>query len=156
MENPTEGLVLLVPFDVDELSQDVLSAVMKLARRLGAAVIPIHVYTLPHYGYPGTNPLLTPDFIDRVTAAAQDEAERVAAAKGAPTPLVREGDPATEILRAAEELRPAMIVMGTHGRRGLSHLFLGSVAERVIRESRVSVLTLRFPDEAAGAFGEQR
>ena len=156
MENPTEGLVLLVPFDVDELSQDVLGAAMKLARRLEAAVIPLHVYTLPRYGYPGTNPALTPDFIERVTAAAQAEAERVAAMRCAPPPLVREGDPAPEILRAAEELRPAMIVMGTHGRRGLSHLFLGSVAERVIRESRVPVTTLRFPDEAAKAFGEQR
>jgi len=156
MENPTERLVLLVPFDVDELSQDVLGAAMKLARRLDAVVVPLHVYTLPRYGYPGTNPMLAPDFIDRITAAAQDEAERVAAVKGAPPPLVREGDPAPEILRAAEELRAAMIVMGTHGRRGLSHLFLGSVAERVIRESRVPVLTLRFPDEAAKAFADPR
>jgi nucleotide-binding universal stress UspA family protein len=36
-----------------------------------------------------------------------------------------------------------MIVMGTHGRRGLAHLFLGSVAEKVIRKSAVPVLTVR-------------
>lgn len=141
--------VLLVPFDLEEHGVKVLEGAMRLASRLDAALIPLHVYTLPRYGYPGTSPLLTPDFIERIDAAARFAAERVAAAKGAPSPLVREGETAPEILRAAEELRPTMIVMGTHGRRGISRLLLGSVAEKVIRQSRVPVLTLRFPDEGA-------
>ena len=54
-----------------------------------------------------------------------------------------EGLPADEILRAARRARADLIVMGTHGRSGVSRLFMGSVAERVVRESRVPVLTVR-------------
>jgi len=51
------------------------------------------------------------------------------------------GDPAERVLETARGLEADLIVMGTHGRRGLSHLVLGSVAERVVRESLVPVLT---------------
>lgn len=59
------------------------------------------------------------------------------------------GDPVTEILGIADEVDAAMIVMGTHGRTGLAHLLIGSVAEKVMRRSRRPVLTVpgHFPDE---------
>jgi len=57
--------------------------------------------------------------------------------------LVRVGDPATGILQAAESIAAGMIVMATHGRTGLAHFFVGSVAERVVRESLCPVLTIR-------------
>ena len=56
---------------------------------------------------------------------------------------VREGSPRPLILESALELNCQMIVMGTHGRSGLAHLFLGSVAEYVVRNSKVPVLTIR-------------
>jgi len=56
---------------------------------------------------------------------------------------LKRGDPASAILEAARELRPDLIVVATHGRTGLSHAFLGGVAERVLRESPVPVLTFR-------------
>ncbi len=56
---------------------------------------------------------------------------------------VQIGDPAHEILHVAQEARVDLIVMGTHGRTGLSHLWLGSVAERVVRQSLIPVLTIR-------------
>ena len=59
---------------------------------------------------------------------------------------VRAGSPATEIVRAAEELHVDLIVLSTHGRTGLSHVFLGSVAEEVVRRSRCPVLTVK-PEE---------
>jgi nucleotide-binding universal stress UspA family protein len=55
---------------------------------------------------------------------------------------VRSGDPATEILRAIDETKPAFVAMGTHGRKGLSHLLLGSVAEKVVQLSQTPVLTV--------------
>ena len=55
--------------------------------------------------------------------------------------LVISGDPAEQVLNTARGLDADLIVMGTHGRKGLSHLVLGSVAERVVRESSVPVLT---------------
>ena len=56
---------------------------------------------------------------------------------------VREASPPAAIVEVALELNCQMIVMGTHGRSGLKHLFLGSVAEYVVRNSKVPVLTVR-------------
>ncbi len=55
---------------------------------------------------------------------------------------IRDGNPAAEIVRAAQELASDLIVMGTHGRTGLSHLLMGSVAEQVIRQSKVPVVAV--------------
>ena len=56
-----------------------------------------------------------------------------------------EGEPATEILRAAREIQPDLIVMGTHGRTGLTRLLMGSVAEAVLRKAPCPVLTVKAP-----------
>ncbi len=61
--------------------------------------------------------------------------------------VVVTGDPAGAIIDAAQEQAADLIVMATHGRTGLSHFFLGSVAERVVRESSVPVMTVRVPSE---------
>ena len=52
------------------------------------------------------------------------------------------GDPATEIVRLAKEEKSDLIVLPTHGRTGFSHLFFGSVAEKVVRHAECPVLTL--------------
>jgi nucleotide-binding universal stress UspA family protein len=57
--------------------------------------------------------------------------------------LIRGGEPASQILRAGASTRADVIVVGTHGRRGLSKFLMGSVAERVVRTSRRPVLTVR-------------
>jgi nucleotide-binding universal stress UspA family protein len=53
------------------------------------------------------------------------------------------GDPAVEILQAAKRRGADLIVMATHGRKGLRHLVLGSVAEHVVREAPCPVLTVK-------------
>jgi nucleotide-binding universal stress UspA family protein len=60
---------------------------------------------------------------------------------------VRDGDPYSEILDYAEETAADMIVMGTHGRRGLDRYLLGSVTEKIVRTADVPVLTVRVSDE---------
>jgi nucleotide-binding universal stress UspA family protein len=57
--------------------------------------------------------------------------------------MLRKGDARTAILAFAEELHPDLIVMGTHGRRGVSRLVLGSVAESVARTAPCPVLLVR-------------
>ncbi len=73
--------------------------------------------------------------------------KRMAAWKDGCTPepetVIREGSPRAGIVDAATLLHCELIVMGTHGRSGLSHLLLGSVAEYVVRHSKVPVLTVR-------------
>lgn len=59
---------------------------------------------------------------------------------------VRQGSPAVEIVRAAMALGADLIVMSSHGRSGLRHILMGSVAEKVVRLSKVPVLTIK-PDE---------
>ena len=56
------------------------------------------------------------------------------------------GDPVSTIIRVAEEEHVDLIVMGTHGRTGLAHALLGSVAEKVVRKAPCPVLTVRHPE----------
>jgi universal stress protein A len=57
--------------------------------------------------------------------------------------LVKKGDPSEEIIRAAKEKEADLIIMSTHGRKGLSHVLIGSVAEKVVRSAPCPVLTLK-------------
>ncbi len=59
------------------------------------------------------------------------------------------GDPAAEILRVAQAIKSDLIVMGTHGRTGLGHLLMGSVAEQVVRRSQCAVVTVKVPSRQA-------
>lgn len=60
--------------------------------------------------------------------------------------LLRVGAPFVEIIHAAQGEGVDLIVMGTHGRTGLAHVLLGSVAERVVQKAGCAVLTVRHPD----------
>jgi nucleotide-binding universal stress UspA family protein len=66
--------------------------------------------------------------------------------------IFNEGKPFLEILRAAEEIQADLTVMGTHGRTGLAHVLIGSVAERVVRKAPCPVLTVRakVPEDMKG------
>ncbi len=59
---------------------------------------------------------------------------------------VQMGRPFIEIIRYAREKKIDLIVLGTHGRSGLKHVLLGSVAERVVRKAPCPVLTIRHPE----------
>jgi universal stress protein A len=60
--------------------------------------------------------------------------------------VVRQGPPFLEIVRYAQETNIDLIVLGTHGRGGLAHMLLGSVAEKVVRKAPCPVLTVRHPE----------
>ncbi|MFP4168378.1 MAG: universal stress protein [Desulfonatronovibrionaceae bacterium] len=57
--------------------------------------------------------------------------------------LIRSGYPVTEIMKIAHERQVDMIIMGTHGRKGMDKIVFGSVAEKVIKSSEIPVLTIR-------------
>ena len=135
--------VLVVPVDFEEASQKALAVAKDLGARLGAEVVLVHVYQVPLFTYPGLEPSLLPTFTVEIAAAAKRAVQRLSESTGGLRAFVREGDPATEIIAVAKEVGATMIVMGTHGRGGLAHLFLGSVAEKIMRESPVPVMTVR-------------
>ena len=62
------------------------------------------------------------------------------------TAVVREGTPFVEIVRLGKEMDIDLIVMPTHGRTGISHLIIGSTAERVVRKASCPVLVVRDPE----------
>jgi len=62
------------------------------------------------------------------------------------TPVVRVGAPADEIRRFADDEQMDLVVMATHGRTGFRHMVMGSIAEKVVRLSRVPVLTVKPPE----------
>jgi len=140
----TGANVILVPIDFEAASKRAIEIAKELASKLGGEVLLVHVYQLPVYTYPGLEPTLLPGFYGEVTAAAQRALDDAAKREGVRA-ILREGDPSIEILDVAEKEKANMIVMGTHGRTGLAHLFLGSVAEKVVRKSPIPVLTVRAP-----------
>ncbi|MFT3768690.1 MAG: universal stress protein [Minicystis sp.] len=134
---------LMVAVDFEEASRRAIALAKDLAAPLGAKVVLLHVYTLPVYTYPGLEPSILPGFHAEITQAARGALATLSDDVGIPDAILREGDPVVEILAAARERSASMIIMGTHGRRGLAHALLGSVAERVIRQSEIPVLTMR-------------
>lgn len=62
-------------------------------------------------------------------------------------PIVEKGIPFVEIIKTAKDKQVDLIVMGTHGRTGLEHILIGSVAERVIQKSPCPVLSIRLPKQ---------
>jgi nucleotide-binding universal stress UspA family protein len=133
---------ILVPIDFQDASLAALAAARDLAAKLGFEVVLLHVYAVPVVVYPGFDPIVAPGLPDEIAATAKAAVERLAAENGDLATLLRAGDPATEILRAVAETAPQMVAMGTHGRSGIAHLLLGSVAEKVVRQSPVPVLTV--------------
>lgn len=88
-------------------------------------------------------------FLERVRAETETAVERTAALAAADDPVetaVVDGDPADAIADYATEADPDAIVMGTHGRRGITRFVAGSVTERVLRTATVPVFTVRRPD----------
>jgi nucleotide-binding universal stress UspA family protein len=139
---------LLCAVDFEPASRRAIDLAREIATPLGAEVCLLHVYQLPVYTYPGLEPQILPELLRDIIAAAGKALAEFAADVGVPRTLLLEGDPARGILEGARQVGAAMIVMGTHGRRGLSHALLGSVAEKVVRESAIPVLTVRTPAEA--------
>jgi nucleotide-binding universal stress UspA family protein len=137
---------ILVPVDFSSASEQALEVAIGMANRYGATLTLVHSCAVPVYGYPGMAGRGF-DILSAIEQAAKSELDglvakvrtRVSTAQA----MLRVGEPDQEILRAIEETRADLVVMGTHGRRGFRHAFLGSVAERTVRYAPVPVLTVR-------------
>jgi nucleotide-binding universal stress UspA family protein len=143
---------ILAPIDFSEVSNRSLDYAVDLAAQIKAAVLVVHVYEIPVYGFPEgaiiTPPDVAADLADRAQKSL-DAAVTTRRNRGVEiTGTLTNGSPREEILRLAQEGHADLIVMGTHGRRGLPRALLGSVAERVVRTSEIPVLTIRGPQES--------
>lgn len=138
---------ILVATDFSESAKQALELGIYLAQKHQASLTLLHTFEAPIQVYDGMYALPMVDFITPVREAAEKQLDetlkelrkQVPEAKG----VLASGVAWQEILRTAEEIRADVIVMGTHGHRGLVHALLGSVAEKTVRMSPVPVLTVR-------------
>jgi nucleotide-binding universal stress UspA family protein len=142
---------ILVPTDFGEPSGKALLYARALGQAFGAALHVLHVVEDPYIVGAAVHGYLAavPDLRDRALADGQRRLEEaLPAAERGPSleALVRMGNPCEEILRYARDKDAGLIVMGTHGRSGVAHLLLGSVAEKVVRSAPCPVLTVRHPE----------
>ena len=139
---------ILVPHDFSETASAALAYALDLAAKLGARVTVLHVYDAVGYGFP-EGWALTAEVAGQIEAAASQALDGVVerARKSGVTVdrVLRQGPAWSEIEGFARAANVDLIVMGTHGRRGLSRVLLGSVAERVVRVSPCPVLTVHGP-----------
>jgi len=140
---------VLIAVDFSQPSRDALDAGLDLARDAGVKVTVLYVVEPIDYasvGYLGGVPMATQSILDAHLAAARKEMERFRKRRLADMPgasaLIRIGRAADEIVAAGGSGRSNLIVVGTHGRSGVAHLLLGSVAERVVRGARCPVLVV--------------
>jgi nucleotide-binding universal stress UspA family protein len=144
---------ILTPTDFSPTSERALDFAVTLAGQSGASLHLLHVVAYPVEpdgwpeaylaGFAGLRQQLRGDAERQIAALAKS----ISGVKV--TTEVAEGAPARAILEVAKARKCQLIVMGTHGRGGVSHLLLGSVAERVVRTSPCPVLTVS--DAAAEA-----
>lgn len=151
---------LLVPIDFSPQSREALSCAVALARRTGAKLILLHAVEHPSFFGPIDAPALVTDAIRTEEAALLEQARlemqhAVLELTNREDPGIEQdlwmGEPSEVILEVARARDVGMIVMGTHGRRGLSHLMVGSVAERVLRRAPCPVMTVPAPGAEARA-----
>jgi universal stress protein A len=138
---------ILAPTDFSECSKRAVACGYELAQVFGAKLVLLHVVEeLPSYiGFiPPAGAVVLLKDLER--QACLNLAEVLPKAKAAGVEVTRQvavGSPSDEIVKVAAAQKVDLIVIATHGRAGLSHLVMGSVAERVVRTAPCPVLTIR-------------
>ena len=140
---------ILHPTDGSEGSEAAAEHAIELARRYDAS---LHVvYAVRTDVVPDAGGFGVYDALEEAGQTAVDAAVERAEAAGVETVegAIERGRPHRVIVQYADEHDVDLVVMGTHGRTGLDHYLLGSVAEKVVRTSPVPVMTVRAPEAAA-------
>ena len=143
---------ILVPHDFSSSANHAVAIARDEAKAHSANLLLLHVIDLPGQLKPDTvivpdetgAPINIKDYaVRQAEAHLADLAARVAKDGVTAQTFLRLGKPEDEIIKFATENKVDLIAMGTHGRTGLEHLLVGSVAERVVRSSPCAVLTIR-------------
>ena len=143
---------ILVPTDFSEPAGVALDRALEIAASLKARIVLLYACPLPYVTALEGAMIPSGDIVEALRDAGRKglagAIERKRTANVDMLPKLVMGDPRACILDVAKEVGADMIVMGTHGRRGLAHMFLGSTAESVVRTSPIPVLTVRAPETA--------
>ena len=143
---------ILVPVDFSDCSLDALEYATVVAKQAKASLLLLHVLEPVSYGldftlgHSRTREQVRETWTKRLEELASSHRQSHVPVES----QLRGGLPADSILDSAQTLPCDLIVMGTHGRRGISHAFSGSVAEAVLRKALCPVLTVRSPKFGSG------
>jgi nucleotide-binding universal stress UspA family protein len=142
---------ILVPTDFSQMSVQAIESAKQLARRFGASIHLTHVHEFSYTAdfVPSASPIVPFSFMPYehdIDPAIRKELESVAQDSGmssASCHVLTGTPPFDEICRLARTISADLIIMPTHGRTGLKHVFLGSTAERIVQHSSSPVLVTR-------------
>jgi nucleotide-binding universal stress UspA family protein len=143
---------ILIPTDFSKFSQVALNYASAFAEKFAAELYLLHVIQDLSVFIPDmitVAPPLVPT-VEQMTKAVQEAFDRLIKDNRLERFQihrdVREGTPFYEIVHYAKEQNIDLIIMGTHGHTGLTHMLLGSVTEKVVRKAPCPVLTVRHPE----------
>ncbi len=143
---------ILVPTDLSDGAEQALDYACELAAMLGATIHLVNVIGIPALGVPELGLAMTSTVIDQIMIDNQTALDKLAESKRCTSQIgqvmLKTGDAKDVINQTAKELGADLIVMSTHGRRGLSRALLGSVTEVVVRTAPCPVLTIHVQDRA--------
>ena len=142
---------IVVPIDFSEMSEEAIQIATQLARRFGAS---IHLAHVRHFNYAGDFVTPAPPVVPFSFMTYEQEGEQTALKElkkvasecgvaSATCDVLSGAPPFDEICRLAQNIPADLVVMPTHGRTGLKHVFLGSTAERIVQHSSCPVLVTR-------------
>lgn len=141
---------ILAAVDFSENSAHAFDYALTMARRFNSRLVVLHVinepvdlrgFYVPHISFEQLEKEIEEGAVRMMDEFCHSRLEDFSPY----TTSVVTGVPYEEIVRAAEQHQASLIVLGTHGRKGLDHLIFGSTAERVVRGAPCPVLTIRLP-----------
>lgn len=140
---------ILVATDLSEASSPALTKSLEFAKTFGAKLSVIHVFDpsplVPPIAIPAPRSMeasLEKEMADRIGKELENLRATRLAGTDAAVVLEKHPNPALAICEYASKHGADLIIVGTHGRTGISHVLIGSVAERVVRHAKVPVLTV--------------
>jgi nucleotide-binding universal stress UspA family protein len=136
---------ILVATDFSECAEQALDYAVALADKLGAKIHLLNVIGVPAMGIPEVGLAVTSTLIESTVRTHTAELDKLATRRGSAAieTVLRTGDARDLIIDVAREVAADLIVMGTHGRRGVRRALIGSIAESVVRTAPCPVLTIR-------------
>lgn len=146
---------ILVPVDFSQSAERALETAMSIGKTFDATLTLFHVYLNPiqNYGYVEGVAWPTAEIEHGARVALDALVERTKPRYPKLQSALTGGEPWREVVDFIEKSDTDLVVMGTHGRRGVKRLILGSVAEKVVRMSPVPVLIVPGPREEASELG---
>lgn len=137
---------ILVPVDFGDASDAAVAYAVDLAETTGAKLVLLHAFEIPIVGVPDGVVAVTAELTSRIVEAAEKALGALVAryeGRGVTiTARLEQGDARDVILTQASKVGADLIIIGTHGRRGIARALIGSVAERIVRTAPIPVLTI--------------